>query len=98
MCGKRVIVEPNGVTFIIRAAGVEHIWGTFDLVAFKVILGSFAIIPKIRFSKRCFFYAYHNSFSTKLFAVVPFACLYKQSGILEFWNLNLKKKKEKQKH
>ncbi len=33
---------------------VQHIWGTFGLVAFKVILGSFgplAIFPKIRFPK-----------------------------------------------
>ncbi len=38
---------------------VEYIWGTFALVALRVILGSFGalvIFLKIRFSKCCFFY------------------------------------------
>ncbi len=57
-----------------RGIPVMHIWGTFDVVAFKVILRSFdafAIFPK-----RCCFYAYY-SFSTTHFTDVPFDSPYK---------------------
>ncbi len=40
------------------ASVVEHTWGTFDFIMFKVILGSFgalAIFQKVRFTKLCAF-------------------------------------------
>ncbi len=50
---------------------VKHVLGTFDIAAFKVMLGSFgavAIAGNTIF-KRCFFYTY--SFSTKPFIGFP---------------------------
>ncbi len=69
-------------------SGTYIVWDTFDFEASKVILGSFgalASFPKILFSKRFFFYTY-DSFSTKLFTVVPFDSSHKKLllGILKF--------------
>ena len=51
---------------------VEHMWGSFDLVVFNVLLGSFGalgIFPDRRFLKRYCYYSYDSS--TKLFTCVP---------------------------
>ncbi len=47
------------------------IWGSFDLVVFKVmfrLLFALAVFPTLRFSKSYFFYSY-DAFSTKVVAV-----------------------------
>ena len=65
---------------------VQHTWGTFDPVAFKVILGSFsalAIFPKIRFSKDYFLHKSQPKFIKlllKYFLNIP----HKTLGILKF--------------
>ncbi len=46
---KRLIVQRNGARFGTRGGGgegvvLDHILGTFDLVVFKVMLGSFGAI------------------------------------------------------
>ncbi len=56
---KLLVIEPNGVKFGTQGALIEHMWDTFDLVMFKVILRSYDAIEifleKKRFLHRCFF-------------------------------------------
>ncbi len=74
--GKGLNLEGNELQFW---TGMTYIWGTFDLVFFNVILGplgALAIFPKMPFSKCFSFYSY-DSFSTKLYNLVPCNCAYK---------------------
>ena len=41
---KTVVVEQTGVKFGDSVTLVTRIWGTFDLVGFKVIVGSFSTL------------------------------------------------------
>ncbi len=72
---------------------MEHVWGTFDLAAFKFIWGSFggfAIFWKYQFSNLLFFYIY-NSISTNHFIGVSYGSPHK-GYFLEFRNLKFEKK------